>query len=251
MEYYRGFLCVMIQFYFTLELKDITSLDDVVRLWTQKFQIREVKTVLSCIPQIYKTRGLNPADPRDKDKALKAIAQVIRRYQYKFDECFKNTGTDSTQCDRALVPLNIDLNHINESLSRFVQAFDDLEKCRSRCSIDTFLLNRHESNIRKYLDEALNPKLKSNASGYIKLTKILEHVTHEGQKSCSCKQCEKIGDAIIALDADRQMQLEHTDTMYNFLCPPISQPHFHHPSELALSNMLAKKRTEISAETPS
>ena len=41
----------------------------------------------------------------------------------------------------------------------------------------------------------------------------------------------EIGDAIIALDAPRDMQLEHTDHSFDHLCPPIGQPHRKHPSE--------------------
>ncbi|MEQ8957151.1 MAG: hypothetical protein RLP02_04380 [Coleofasciculus sp. C2-GNP5-27] len=41
----------------------------------------------------------------------------------------------------------------------------------------------------------------------------------------------KIGDAVIALNAPRQMQLEHTDNSFDYLCPPIEQPHNKHPSE--------------------
>jgi len=40
-----------------------------------------------------------------------------------------------------------------------------------------------------------------------------------------------IGDAITFLNAPRQMQLEHTDNSFDYLCPPIQQPHHKHPSE--------------------
>jgi hypothetical protein len=35
----------------------------------------------------------------------------------------------------------------------------------------------------------------------------------------------------IALDAPRHLQLEHIDQAFDYLCPPIGQPHRKHPSE--------------------
>ena len=50
-----------------------------------------------------------------------------------------------------------------------------------------------------------------------------------GERACDCKRCEKIGDAIIALDAPRDLRLEHTDSSFDYLCPSIKQPHYKHP----------------------
>jgi len=43
-------------------------------------------------------------------------------------------------------------------------------------------------------------------------------------------RCEAIGDAVIALEAPKDMQLEHVDKPFDYLCPPINQPHRRHPS---------------------
>jgi hypothetical protein len=39
----------------------------------------------------------------------------------------------------------------------------------------------------------------------------LKKILTIGEKACDCKRCEKIGDAVIALSAPRNLQLEHTD----------------------------------------
>ncbi|MDZ7966366.1 MAG: hypothetical protein RM368_15540 [Nostoc sp. DedSLP03] len=38
-------------------------------------------------------------------------------------------------------------------------------------------------------------------------------------------------DVVIALNAPQNMQLEHTDNSFDYLCPSINQPHYKHPSE--------------------
>ena len=57
----------------------------------------------------------------------------------------------------------------------------------------------------------------------------------------SCHFCEKIGDSVIAIESQRDMQLDHTDYSFDHLCPIISQPHFKHPSETAFLNTLTIK----------
>ncbi|HLC26572.1 MAG TPA: hypothetical protein VJM80_07355, partial [bacterium] len=59
----------------------------------------------------------------------------------------------------------------------------------------------------------------------------LNEILTKTVSACSCKRCESIGDAVIALDAPRNMQLEHTDKSFTHLCPPINQAHKQHPSE--------------------
>ena len=67
----------------------------------------------------------------------------------------------------------------------------------------------------------------------------LKTVLEQGESACSCKCCERIGDVVIALDAPRHLQFEHTDKAFDYLCPPlaqpsgteIAQPHCKHPSE--------------------
>jgi ADP-heptose:LPS heptosyltransferase len=59
----------------------------------------------------------------------------------------------------------------------------------------------------------------------------LKEILAVGEKACDCKRCEKIGDAVIALNAPRNLRLEHTDSSFDYLCPSIKQPHCKHSSE--------------------
>lgn len=71
----------------------------------------------------------------------------------------------------------------------------------------------------------------TNTRGFINIVTNLKEILKTGATACDCKRCEKIGDAVIALDAPRSMQLEYTDNSFDYLCPTINQPHYKHPSE--------------------
>lgn len=59
----------------------------------------------------------------------------------------------------------------------------------------------------------------------------LKEILNSGAMACDCKRCEKIGDVVIALNAPRNLQLQHIDNSFDYLCPPIKQLHQKHPSE--------------------
>jgi len=113
----------------------------------------------------------------------------------------------------------------------FVEAFNDVETCRARCRIDHFLLNRYRAEVKAYIGQATQLPNHTNTRGFIAIAENLREILEKGGAACSCRQCERIGDAVIALDAPRNMQLEHTDHSFNHLCPPIDQPHQQHRSE--------------------
>jgi hypothetical protein len=67
--------------------------------------------------------------------------------------------------------------------------------------------------------------------GFVAMANTLQGILEKGASACSCKCCERIGDVVIALDTPQNLQLEHTDQAFDYLCPPINQPHRKHPSE--------------------
>jgi hypothetical protein len=71
----------------------------------------------------------------------------------------------------------------------------------------------------------------NTTSGFVKIAESLKKVIDNGEKTCTCKLCEKVGDAVIALDIPDGMQLEHTDNSFDYLCPVIQKIHRKHPSE--------------------
>jgi hypothetical protein len=144
---------------------------------------------------------------------------------------FTDIGKNSTRCARAIVPFHVELTNMAAGFKQFVEAFDDVETCRARCRIDHFLLNRYRLEVEAYIEQASQLPKNTDTRGFIAVAENLREILERGATACSCRRCERIGDAVIALDAPRNMRLEHTDHSFNHLCPPINQPHQQHPSE--------------------
>ncbi|HXH09646.1 MAG TPA: hypothetical protein VNP04_07790 [Alphaproteobacteria bacterium] len=155
----------------------------------------------------------------------------IKRIELKMQRRFTNIGKDSTRCARAAVPFKVELQNMATGFKQFVEAFDDVETCRARCRIDHFLLNRYRAEVEAYIEQAAQLPKNTDTRGFIAVAENLREILGRGPTACSCRRCERIGDAVIALDAPRHMRLEHTDHAFNHLCPPINQPHQQHPSE--------------------
>ena len=231
MEIKRSYLINLISFYFVLRLETINSIGDAIALWSNKFKSSELKAILQLIPQLFSTHQLNFSSSQDKEKALSVLAIYIKRFELILRKKFKNTNIDSTACTRAKVPLNVDLKNPASGLKQFADEFGDVKNCRSKCQIDQFLLTQYRAEIEQLVEIASQLPKNTNTRGFINIANNLKEILATGATACDCKRCGKIGDAVIALDAPRRMQLEHTDNSFDYLCPPINQPHYKHPSE--------------------
>lgn len=214
-----------------LRLETINNIGDAIALWSNRFKTSELKAILQLIPQLFSTHQLNFSSPQDKEKGLSILAIYIKRFELILRRKFNNTNIDSTACARALVPLTIDLKNPADGLKQFADEFGDVKTCRSKCQIDQFLLVQYRSEIERLVQIASQLPKNFNTRGFINIANNLKEILATGASACDCKRCEKIGDAVIALDAPRNMRLEHTDNSFDYLCPTINQPHYKHPSE--------------------
>jgi hypothetical protein len=121
------------------------------------------------------------------------------------------------------------------ALQRHSDDFGDVETCRSRCQIDQFLLERYRSEIEAYIQQVYQLPRNNSTRGFIKAINTLKEVLEQGATACSCKRCEKIGDAVIALDTPRRMRLEHTDNSFDYLF-------YVHQLDNLITNILQKTR---------
>ena len=231
MEMRRSYLINLISFYFVLRLETINNIGDAIALWSNRFKTSELKAVLQLIPQLFSTHKLDFTSSQDKEKALSILGIYIKRFELILRKKFTNANQDSTACTRAVVPLRVELRNIAPGLKQFADEFGDVENCRNQCQIDKFILSQYRSEIEAYIQQSSQLPKNSNTKGFIKIADNLKEILERGESACDCKRCEKIGDAVIALDAPRTMQLEHTDNSFDYLCPQINQLHYKHPSE--------------------
>ncbi len=135
-----------------------------------------------------------------------------------------------------MVSTQTDQNPVSSQLEQFIQEFNDTDDCRSKCNVDDFFLNRFKTEVEAFFEQAKNlerPKSREN-KGFVGITEDLRKITKTEGKACSCRMCGRIGDAIIALEAPENMQLEHTDYAFDNLCKVIGKLHKRHPSEIEI-----------------
>lgn len=234
MEIKRSYLRNIISFYSVLEMSGIETVDDAFAFWSNTYKTSASKAVHHLVAQALRTQELDFKHPQDKPKALLALGIIIKRFHNKLRRAFKDTGQDRTHCARAAVPLRAELVSMTQGFKRYAVAFDDVKTCRDKCTIHKALLDHYRADVEGYVRAANSLLADANAEGFRKIASALKEVLDQGPSACSCHRCERIGDAVIALDSPRDMQLEHTDRSFNYLCPPINQPHFQHPSEQAV-----------------
>jgi hypothetical protein len=244
MEFKRSYLRHVIDFYFTLHLPTLQTINDAFSFWSNHFRTSELKAALQLAADLFAGQCLDFTRPRDKATTLHILGVYIRRVELKVRRRFTDIGKDSTRCARATVPFKVELENMAAGFKRFIEAFNDVETCRAKCRIDHFLLNRYRAKIEAYIEQAAQLPNNTDTRGFIAVAENLGEILERGATACSCRRCERIGDAVIALDAPRNMRLEHTDHSFNYLCPPIDQPHQQHPSETQVVRIGSSDRNQ-------
>jgi hypothetical protein len=234
MEFTRSYLVSLIDFYFILRLPTLDTIADAMAFASNQYRASKLKSALQLAGQLFEVRGFQFNSSVEKPRALFALADVIFRVHTKFHRTFTNTGRDSTRCARATIRLNIDLQNAEAEFRRFSELFEDTETCRSKCSIDRFFTRRHKKMAEKCVQEAKELKSSPDTTGFKEIGNHLEKILETKGKVCSCRLCGNVGDAVIALDCDREMTLHHVDKSFNQLCAVMNQLHSKHPSETAV-----------------
>jgi hypothetical protein len=231
MEMYRSYLRNVIEFYSTLDLPGINSFSDALTFWSNRYQGSKHKAIQQLIAKLF-SQNTHEISLQTKESSRSAIVALIQEFIRDVQTQFLLLDTNMPQCARALVTLEPDGEEdFVETMAQFTDAFDDVTTARRQCRIHDFLLQDHRASLEAYRKEAEAQPKTSASRGFIAIVDTLKIILEQGESACSCKCCERIGDVVIALDAPRHLQLEHTDQAFDYLCPPIGQPHRKHPSE--------------------
>ena len=151
------------------------------------------------------------------------------------DNKYKDIGSNQTRCPRAYLKINNESDvNIKDAFQQFSKKFNDSTISYSSCRLEKFITERHSADIKNFITQAslLSSKTSQENRGFVEITAQLNQII-EGSIKISCSLCSRIGDAIIALEAPDNMQLEHTDYSFNHLCDFIGKSHKLHLSEYA------------------
>jgi hypothetical protein len=234
MEFKRSYIRNILNFYLVLDMPSIESAGDAINFWSNKFRSSELKAVLQLVGNIIDTHRLNVQEPRHKQKIMQVIAQYAKRLEIKSRRLFANIGKNETHCHRAKIPLRY-TNKSDTSIvfKEFLGEFNDETTCRKKCRVDMFFMQRHKGMteaVIAYDEKLLN---KNSNIGFSKISSNMKEAKEDGRKF-SCRLCEAIGDAVIAIESPPDMRLEHTDHSFDHLCAVMGKPHKKHPSETSI-----------------
>ena len=227
MEFMRGFIIPAIDFYFTLKMPNIINISDALSLWSQKFQSRELKAVLSMFAGLLYSRHYDYNELKDKEKASQQVADYIRRIMAIVTHKFTDVGLETSLCAKSNSRINFNSADLDRTFRDFLNAYRS--KSHDDCNLHLFL-ERNNSKINEISDRQDEKVKDSNSAGFKEIVKALR-----SESDISCKHCSKIGDAIIALISPERMRLEHTDYSFDYLMMILGKNHKRHPSEIVLN----------------
>jgi hypothetical protein len=228
MEYRRGFMLHALAFHDALRMPNLETIDDVQRFLAESFEPRRTTALMGILADMSEMHEFRSSYPRDKERARRAVVEYLKRLEWKLkSEALKDVGVDPMRCSRAKVEFNIGQAATAKEVTDFRTEFNDMKRHRASCRIGSFVLEKNFQTVQNYL--ALQQEVKGReAEGFKKLCAKLETIASKGETALTCKTCATLGDLVIALSAPRTMQLEHTDHSFDYLCPPVQQPHQKH-----------------------
>lgn len=235
MEYLRATIINLVNFYAAADMEHRTTISDTLAVWREKFEPRQLKVGMmigNFLLNVSKSNGLDIELPQDKNQILNALIDYIARLVDMYDETFTDVGQNPTGCARGRIELHLDYSNISKSIIEFGKTFNDIDKCRSLCHIDKFILGKERSRIDALI--AGNAKYgKSAAKGYHAVIDELLQMQTKSAESITCNTCKKIGDAVLALSMPKDMRMEHIDYSFDALCEILELSHHRHLSVLA------------------
>lgn len=223
MEFKNAVLCRCIALYSVVTMPQYKTTQDAFYYFGQRFKKeRDNILLISILGSILLRRKVDLNNPAHKELALSEIWRVVKELHRAFRSTFIDCGEDRTRCLRARVELNFDAEDVQQEVERFVQAFS-MTNYRPKCRVDHLVEDRCKEEALRFVEEAAVVKGRE-ADGFRAQAKRVDKVLN-GTASKTCQQCASMGDAVIALQAPRQMMLDHTDRSFDYLCPATKQQH--------------------------
>lgn len=233
MEFLRGLVVVLIDFYFSLRVPTVPSFDDAIKLWNERFEIRAIKSVSTLISELVATHRIE-SGPEGKTKVLAAIADYIFRLLCTFESRFFDTGQDPSRCPRGKIVLGGDGDITADVLFEFKESFGEVDRHRKACNVYGMLLKDYVQQVAKF-NGSHEMKAAKEKDSIKRASVVLEKATETNGDSITCKQCGRLGDLIISLGAPGVMRIETSDKGQATICNSLQRPYKLHPSQSAVA----------------
>jgi hypothetical protein len=201
MESIRRWICTAIRV--ALYVDSYRSLDDALNRVEQDFGARRVKANLSVVRQYVNSRIAN----HSAQQAAKEIGRLAVRWLRRFDRILKSRIPNKAGCQVGGKELRIDYSRLLDDLREF---YCDFVKDVTTCGVNDFLdfKDPYGRTAKLLASEGVTDQ---------KVGQNLRRLYAEGQK-ITCTQCERLGDAIIAMEQPKSHTLLSTDRYFEVLC---------------------------------
>ncbi len=186
----------------------------------QDFGIRDVKTQNHAIAILLKQKG---AISNSRSAAMELGRLAVAELK-KFDRRFRARIPNLSGCLIGDQPLKVDFNRLFDDLRAFVASVGSTDAC----DVNEFLGFESNGVGARLLDV---PEVQGTKSG-----KQLATLRNQ-KKRISCRECAKIGDAVIALEQPEEHSLVHIDKDFEILCMATGRPHTPILSERAIEKL--------------
>ncbi|MFV1966328.1 MAG: hypothetical protein ACC628_12965 [Pirellulaceae bacterium] len=212
MEYLRGVIVNLIDFYFLIKESD--SVDDALFEWSQKFQVRAIKIVMMSARHWL----VDQEDCQSREKSLRRLGDGIVRLVYEFDELLNSRMRDHLRCELGRVffrhqPFSEDM------LLDFSERFQRIHKGTPNCNLCGFKDHQLRKLTRRGIDLHSPAQREANKKnkGFVKQAERLEQATGSGDVNPKCSWCKRLGDSIIALHTPDNAVLVTADCSFEAL----------------------------------
>jgi predicted nucleic acid-binding protein len=241
MEYLRGIIVNLIDMHSLI--KESVTVEDALIDWSQQVrQERKLKVVLLTV-----SRWLVAQDDwSSKDRSLQRLGDLIVRLIWSFDEAYPRPPTDPLACVLGRVTV-APQDHEDGLLLDFYERFRAIRHGVPACRLCIFRQAQRRRLRRRGVDliGAETRQRYANHPGFLRQEGVLAEADATPDRTPGCRWCERLGDSLIALQAERGAQIVTADRTFAVLGELLGQPVVLLPSLVEL-----KRQASVQAEVP-
>jgi hypothetical protein len=214
MEYLRGVILNLIEMWALI--RESVTVQDAFVDWSQKVrQERKLKVVLMTVLQWL----VGHEGWESRNRTLRRLGDLILRLIWSFDEAYPSPLTDPLACVLGRVDIPRD-SYDDDLLLDFYVRFKFVQEGVPDCKLCDFR-QAQRRRLKRSKTDLTGPEPRgrhaANAGYLIQADRVEETQAHTGNTP-QCRWCERLGDTIISLQLDRQVELVTADRTFVALC---------------------------------
>ncbi len=203
-EFKRRVIVTLINLYYLIQEEESPA-DALSYLTQTSFSIRELKIVLGAVSSLLSQDDLK----NDKQKSLAAVETLIIASLQNFQDSIEGFVEDQAKCPLAKATI--------DPTDRDFGEFPEQIKCKADCTIAQFWSKNRR--FLKLLTQEELPELHRKNKGFSSMLPLLRKTLDDYKIAKGIRNCEKLADAIIAIEMPKKHTMLTFDRSFESLCP--------------------------------